>query len=387
MSSLGTHQLHIYSGFSLSKDDLSTLSLLYAPLIGMEAVGLYLSLESLLERNNLKSETYTHQEIFDLFSLSEKKFLQARYQLEGIGLLSSYEKEDELVYSLCAPLSAKNFIKDATLGLYLYSKIGKDLFDKISLHFKLEKFDKSGYQNVTKEFSEIFTSKVNEDVSYSRFQYLLGTRPSRPLKTDAPQFSIDRFLQMIHTDCLESGVTKQFINQITNLAFVYAFDETQLANLYHESIGKTGLFDYKTLKKKANILYSYLHHQNTPKLSLKEENMMTDVELADYLSNSSARNILNDLYPSFPEKYLMTIEDIYSKIDLPRGVLNCMIIRVLKDKNGELPGVAYFKKVSETWIHDNIFTVEDAIAYVTHAKVFQEESEEQNYSTGGPEML
>ncbi len=45
-----------------------------------------------------------------------------------------------------------------------------------------------------------------------------------------------------------------------------------------------------------------------------------------------------------------------------------MICKVLRDKNGELPGVKYFEKVAESWISDNVLTTKDAIKYVTTLK-------------------
>ena len=58
MPSLLQTKLNIYSSFTLSGDDVATLSLLYASLIGHETVGLDLAFQSLVERNNLKSEAY-----------------------------------------------------------------------------------------------------------------------------------------------------------------------------------------------------------------------------------------------------------------------------------------------------------------------------------------
>ena len=365
MKGINQVKFNIVSSFSLSSDDLSVISLLYSPLIGSEAVGLYLGLQSLLERNNLKSEEYTHQEIFDLYSLTEKSFLKARYQLEGIGLLVTYENDVELLYSLCPPLSAKNFIKDATLGLYLYSKVGKELFDKIYSHFKIEKIDKSKYNNVTKGFEEVFTSEVNDDTSINKFQYILGKSPKNIIKITNKKFNMDEFIKSINLDFLEMGVTKQFTDQIKNLAFVYAFDEAQMASLYNESINRSGLFDYRLLKKKANILYQYLHQMNAPKLVTKEDDLVASTDFIDYLDNTPASEILEELVPNFPASYLNTINDIYSNIDLPRGVLNCMIIKIIKEKSGELPSLAYFKKVSESWIKDSVFTTIDAMKYVT----------------------
>ena len=390
MKGIGQIKFNIISSFSLSSDDVAVISLLYAPLIGNEATGLYLGLQSLLERNNLKSEGYLHQEIFDIFSLNDKSFLKARYQLEGIGLLVTYESDEGLLYSICPPLSAKNFIKDATLGLYLYSKVGKELFDKIYNHFKIEKIDKTKYKNITKGFEDVYTSEVNEDVSFSKFQYILGKSPKNIIKIHNKGFNIDEFIKSINLDFLEMGVTKQFTDQIKNLAFVYAFDEAQMAGLYNESINRSGIFDYRLLKKKANILYQYLHQMNAPKLVTKEEDSVESRELIDYLDNTPASEILENLMPNFPAKYLNTINDIYANIDLPRGVLNCMIIRVLKEKSGELPTLAYFMKVSESWIKDNVFTTVDAIKYSTKfvEKQGKETSSSQSkYKAGEVESL
>ena len=389
MKGINQVKFNIISSFSLSSDDLSVISLLYSPLIGSEAVNLYLGLQSLLERNNLKSEEYIHQEIFDLFSLTEKSFMKARYQLEGIGLLVTYERNDELLYNICPPLTAKNFIKDATLGLYLYSKIGKELFDKIYSHFKIEKIDKTKYTNVTKNFEEVFTSEINEDVSYNKFQFILGKSPKNIIKIHNRTFNMEKFIQSINQDFLETGVTKQFTEQIKNLAFVYGFDESQMATLYNESINKSGLFDYRLLKKKANILYQYLHQMSAPKLVVKEDDTIASNDLIDYLENTPANEILAELVPGFDVRYLKTINEVYENIDLPRGVLNCMIIKIVKEKSGDMPSLAYFRKVSESWIKDNVFTTGDAIKYVTKFEkdINNKPKNESKYQAGEVESL
>ena len=68
-------QFNIYSSFTLSNDDVNVVSLLYAPLMGSDALMLYLGLYSLLERNNLRSEKIKHQDFFDIFSLTPQSFL------------------------------------------------------------------------------------------------------------------------------------------------------------------------------------------------------------------------------------------------------------------------------------------------------------------------
>lgn len=389
MAILAQTKLNILSSFTLSNDDVATISLLYTPLIGSVSVGLYFTMQSFLERNNLKSEGFTHQEIFDIVDMNEKQFLKARYQLEGIGLLTTYQAEDKLIYVICPPLSPKNFIKDATLGTYLYSKVGKVLFDKLYDHFKIEKLDKSNLTNVTKSFADIFTSQLEEDISFSKFQYLLGKKPKN-IKINHSRFNFDQFVKEINVSFLETGITKPFIDQVNHIAFVYNFDVAQMAGLFHESINKSGYFDSRLLKKKANILYTYLNHLEAPKLVTKDEENIGGTELIEYLENASPSDILGSIMPDFPPKYLQTILDIYANIDLPRGVLNCMIVKVLKEKSGELPTLAYFKKMSETWIEHNIFSTSDAIKYATKFEDDKKESSKENskqYKTGGFDTL
>ena len=122
MEALTNKKLNIVSSFNLSNDDVATISLLYSPLIGSEATNLYFIIQSLLERNNLKSATYTHQEIFTMLDFTEKKFLKARYQLEGIGLLTTYVTETgDLLYVISSPLSNKDVTETSATSPTLYT--------------------------------------------------------------------------------------------------------------------------------------------------------------------------------------------------------------------------------------------------------------------------
>lgn len=358
-------KFNIYSSFTLSSDDVAVISLLYAPLMGSEALMLYLGFTSLLERNNLKSEEILHQDFLDIYSMSSLAFTKARIKLEGIGLLISYFKDDKYIYVLCPPLTAKNFIKDATLGLYLYSKIRKETFDYIYNHFKIEKIDKNSYENITKSFDEVYATQIDNDITYDKFKYILGKKPNRNIKIKNYNFDFELFVKEINQDFLETGVTKNFKDQICNLSFVYGFDEYEMIGLYNDSINKSGLYDYRLLKNKANNLFIYKKNMKAPKLVSKDDNVIQNDELVSYLENTNPAVLLEDVVPNYPDKYLTIITDIYTNIELPRGVLNCMILKVLKDKSGELPTLTYFKKVSQSWIKDNVFTTIDAIRYVT----------------------
>ncbi len=373
-------KFNIYSSFTLSNDDVNVISLLYTPLMGSDALMLYLGFQSLLERNNLKSEEIIHQDFYDIFSIKPNAFINARSKLEAIGLLVTYYNEDDksYVYVLCPPLTAKNFIKDATLGLYLYANVRRETFDFIKKHFEIERIDKKNLSNVTKTFDEVYSSQLDNDITYDKFKYILGKKPNKNITIKDYKFDFDKFKCEINLEFLEVGITKAFVDQICRLAFVYGFDEMEMASLYHDSINKSGVYDYRLLKNKANILFVYKRNMKAPKLVSKNEDSVTNDELTSYLENTPPAKLLDDVSPNYPDKYLQTINDIYANIDLPRGVLNCMIMKLIKDKSGDLPNLAYFKRVSESWIKDNVFSTADAIKYVTTLNYKGEDPKKKN---------
>ena len=377
-----TSKFSIYASFTLSLDDINTMSLLYAPLIGSDAFMLYFGLYSLIERNNMKSETIIHQDFFEIFSFKTNDFLNARLKLEGIGLLISYATGDgSYLYYLCPPLTAKSFIKDATLGLFLYSKIRRETFDFIYNHFAIERIDTKMVTNITKSFDEVYDSSITNDSTYEKFGYILGRNPNQGLVITNNKFDFNKFKSAINTDFLELGITKEFTKQIEDLAFVYKFNENEMIGLYNDSINKQGLFDYRLLKKKANQLFVFNRNLKAPILTTKSEDDFDDI--VTYLDNVSPVDLLDANLNSYPPEYLDTINQIYSEINLPRGVLNCMIIKVLKSKGGVLPKVNYFKSVAETWIGDNILSTQDAIEYTTTMKSDRDSDKKDNDDNGG----
>jgi replication initiation and membrane attachment protein len=372
----------IYASFTLSLDDINTMSLLYAPLIGSDAFMLYFGLYSLIERNNMKSETIIHQDFLEIFSFKTNDFLNARLKLEGIGLLISYATGDgSYLYYLCPPLTAKSFIKDATLGLFLYSKIRRETFDFIYNHFAIERIDTKMVTNITKSFDEVYDSSITNDSTYEKFGYILGRNPNQGLVITNNKFDFNKFKSAINTDFLELGITKEFTKQIEDLAFVYKFNENEMIGLYNDSINKQGLFDYRLLKQKANQLFVFNRNLKAPILTTKSEDDFDDI--VTYLDNVSPVDLLDANLNSYPPEYLDTINQIYSEINLPRGVLNCMIIKVLKSKGGVLPKVNYFKSVAETWIGDNILSTQDAIEYTTTMKSDRDSDKKDKDDNGG----
>lgn len=367
-------KFNIYASFNLSADDVNTLSLLYAPLIGSDAFLLYMGFNSLLDRKNLGIKDIIHQSFFDSFSYTPTSFIKARNKLEGVGLLLTYvDSIGNYTYVLNAPYSAKNFIYDSPFIFYLKSKLSDDLYDRIMNNFTISEFDKKELKNISKSFDEVFDSEVYNSETMQKFAYILGKNPNSSLKINKNNFDIDKFIKQIEKRFLPYGVTEEFKKDIIQIAFVYQISVDDMILLYSESIDKTGKFSKKMLKDKADLYLKTTRNLETPKLKSKDEDEYSDY--ISFLDNASPESLLSQLLDDYPINYISTINQVY-QISLPRGVLNCMIAKVLKDKGGDMPPFEYFKKMSETWIKDNVLSTADAIKYVTELK----ESKQNKYS-------
>ena len=146
---------------NIDTDERNVVTLLYAPLIGCQPFLMYNTLWSMIDRSRLKSPEYLHTKLYDLLEVSPVEFLQVRRVLEAIGLLSVYQKDDVFLYELKAPVSAEEFLKDGALGALLLEKIGKSEFEDITSLFRITLSDKEGYENVTANFDDVFTSIKN----------------------------------------------------------------------------------------------------------------------------------------------------------------------------------------------------------------------------------
>lgn len=80
----------------LHNSDRKILIMLYQPIIGANAINLYLTLWSYLDKSEIVSLDWTHHHIMSSMQMNLEKIIEAREKLEAIGLLKTYFKEDKV---------------------------------------------------------------------------------------------------------------------------------------------------------------------------------------------------------------------------------------------------------------------------------------------------
>jgi len=346
---------------NIDVDERNVVTLLYQPLIGCTAFSLYLTLWSLIDRSRLKTPEYYHSKIFDLNRISPTAFLDARKKLEAIGLLVVFQNEDLLLYELKAPLSAEEFIKDGSLGAYLFSEIGQVNFDELINLFRISSFEKDGFKNITTNFDEVFQSVVapiqTDDVFMNR---------SKSKITINHDFDFEIFFEGLSKNFVDHRkITSRVKEKISRLSFVYNLDEFTMQKVFMDSVGKDKSVNLDELSKRAGYWFKF--ENKTDKVNLKDKTAKkktTNNDIINMCKTTSPLNILEDLFGSKPAAVeLRIVEQLLENTELNTELINFLIVFVIGNTDG-FPSYNYFEKVAADWQRRGLVTVEDAVSHI-----------------------
>ena len=124
----------------LNDSSRNLLMLLYQPIIGSQAISLYYTLWSYLDKSELLSNEWTHHHILRDMMISNSELTDSKTKLEAIGLIKTYVKKGNInnyIYELYSPMSASEFINNPLLNIALLNAVGKLEYERIVNYFKV----------------------------------------------------------------------------------------------------------------------------------------------------------------------------------------------------------------------------------------------------------
>lgn len=369
-------RLRLYTRTFLAPHHEQVVSLLYQPIIGMNAVNLYLTLWRFLqiEKNAL---FMSHNQLLTFFDYDLEEFEKVRHRLEGIDLLHVYyhHQEGYYLYELRQPLTSQQFFQDSNLNVYLLYKVGYNLYEYLEKKFIVPN-GKKGMSNRTKSFSEVYgdmdyVSKMDDcDVHYVVNS---GSSIKAPLRYS---FDYETFLMLLN----KSFISKELIDpevkeRIINEAALYGFDAEMMSKIVLDTV-ENGELDLDKLHQKAREYYRRLgtkreREELKPQMTLEQFNaQQIDRYESDERRKIALRNyktktpndwlyvLLNYVEP--PARFLDVIYVLQSDYRLPVEVINVLVEYVLDRTDGRLP-MEYCKAIASSWSYKKIKTAEQAM--------------------------
>lgn len=355
----------------LTEIDKKIIINLYEPIIGSQAVSLYLTLWSDLDRLEIISKNYTHHHLMTILKTRLEDILQARKALEAVGLLKTFLKENdninEYIYELYSPLSAYEFFNHPVLNVLLLNNVGDAEYNDIKKYYKRVSVSKSDYQEITSSMNETFKSvnsieSINNEIVKEN---KLGVNLDSILDFDLIEASIPK--GMLSNKALNKK-TKELIN---NLAFVYNLDSIKMSNIIIASIDGVGLIDKEKLRLNARNNYQYNNNGSLPTLIYRIQPNYLKTPSGD---TSNRGRIIYAFENTRPYDFLKIknknieptprdlhiLEHLAVDFNLPAGVINVLVDYVLKVNEGRL-NKSYLETIAAEISRKGIKTVPDAM--------------------------
>lgn len=353
-----------------------SLTHLYQPLIGMQAVMLYETLLNDLPLQN-KASLQTHHTLMNYLDIPLNEIYDARLKLEAIGLLKTYENKQEqqryFIYELISPLSPNEFFDHVILSELLHHHIGRSKYRTLQDYFGRHQVYQKG-KEITVSFQDVFqtfTPTAEESIQMTKED---EARESIVPTVDFEWLELSLSRQMIQADKVLTNKNKAVISEIMFLydlpsheiekAILWSLTDEHVLNVAEFQTACHDLYQLKENKQPIKLTTKQQHLNNAQadkqveKLTTKEEKLLHRFE------SISPRQLLQDFSSGghASSRELQMVSDIMAKQGLPAPVMNVLIHYVLIQSNMKL-SKAYLETIASHWSRAKLTTAREAMDF------------------------
>ncbi|MDO1605611.1 DnaD domain protein [Lactobacillus sp. YT155] len=363
----------ILKNFQLSDVQTKELIDLYQPIVGPVGIGLYLLLNNEAEQQQLISERQNHAHLLGLLDCDAPNFYSARIKLEALGLIKTYQKEDQLgqyfIYELLSSISAVDFFNDSLLSVLLLEKIGQSDFKKLSEKYENQSNVLQNSEDITKTFLEVFEVGKNELLETPEVIKEAQAKMTVPKKNKPQIKNVENvfdwtFLAQLVT---QYGITQQEIekkeDQLYELQVFYGLDELELSMLIAKAVNTIdNTIDVKKVARAAQQKY-------------ENSTNITQRAVVNTNAGQSDNPIINKANELIPSEFLAykkrqsngfvgssetrVLRNLQNRHILPNSVINILIDYVLQNSPTLAQGLV--ETVANDWSQNKVATPEDAL--------------------------
>lgn len=347
-----------------------SIQLLYQPLIGNDACGLYLSLYAEVNQLSLTKVPSLHSRLTKITGLNLKEIYEASLKLEAIGLIRKYKKESEnkvlYLYNLKTPLTPAKFFNHTILGPLLLQRLGEEELYRTKLCFKSTTYVNKEFTDVTAKFTDVFDINLinnGNDVLVEKgyFNVDYGT-----LEND---YDLSLFYQGLSDyQIKKSSISSDDETIIKQLGTMYRINALDMQGLVKDSIVNDKLNQQLLISKCRDYFdlatpktFKEIYH----KQAIVHKSVVSDNALGkhiSYLESVTPYELLKDKQGGRePLKHdLQIVESIMTSLYLEPGVMNVLIELTLSQCDNVLSR-SFMQARASQWKRKKIKTVKEAM--------------------------
>ena len=362
----------------MTSEELKILTLLYQPIIGPQALSLYMTLTTLGSKRH--SSVFLHHLLVQVLNVKIEELLELRYKLEAVGLVQVYTTEEtqQLTYYIKKPMQAKAFFNDGIINVFLNLKVGNADYQQLKQLF-IQDIPQIKGQNISRPFNEIFDTTVlmrsPANLQASPLPVTKETPKGVQLELAFDQELLFALLKQFGLD--DQILSDKLLDQINKIAFLYKLDEHELARLIFDALDSDGFVNLEVFRKQAKQYFQFLNKgkpievveipkakQDKPVVDANQAVMSKEKQLLLVLSQNPIDFLRFKQHQKEPvpaDRQL--VEWLVVDQQMPAGVVNVLVDYVLNISDGRLPK-QLVEKIAGEWQRKEIDTTEKAIAQV-----------------------
>ncbi|GEN82241.1 replication initiation and membrane attachment protein [Sporosarcina luteola] len=355
--------------------DRQLLTLFYQPLIGPQAMSLFMSFWADAECE--KETEYNHYYLMNLLTMPLGQVFEARISLEAIGLLRTYCKQEEhdrvFIYELLPPMDAKSFFDDPLLSTFLFSKIGEQAYRGLRNRFLEDHSLDESYKEVSRTFLDVY--KPIRFAATERMDETTGEMRGRNESSGIPFAYSDFDFNLLRAGLSEQMVPKASLASVSKeliekLAFLYSLTPIDMQKVVMMALDENLKLPEERLRKSAVDYYKMNISQNVPmieKAFKKEEPVKAqepatrEDELLFYLESTSPREMLRDLNGREPFPVdIQLAERLINTHGLSIGVVNVLLQYMILRNDGKITN-NFAERIASHWSNKKVTSAKVAM--------------------------
>lgn len=344
----------------LASDSLKFIMDLYLPIIGETAAFLYLFLMNKINKGEVSGN---YDDLIVKSYLSKQNFLLARQNLESIGLLNTYKKDDdsEIVFVLNDPETPKNFFDNFILkGLFITSS-NEEEYKRIMSQYAVD-LNLKKYKDIGASVQDSYKIEFDYDVIENGKKVELVGRTRNPLKDNFSDVKLLNYLCK-NFQLSANSLSEEEVNNIHRVATLHGLNEAGIGQLCGECLNllnkRGNKIDILKLRKLAQI---YVKNFDVTKIGKKLNTKKTQINSGSdaikkvkYYESMSPYMFLREkqdgIDPVMSDRKI--IDKLAFDMGLSDGMINALLDYTLTKCDGSLNEV-FIMKVASTLIRKKV---------------------------------
>ena len=347
--------------------DRDSLLELYQPIIGARAASLYLTLSTQKKSPDGGSIFKTNQ-LLRSMQLTSAEFIAARHYLEAVGLIRTYECDQEdvrcYIYVIYSPKSPKAFFEDVLFSGLLIQSVGEKEAKKLANKWKVNLTIPEEYHEVSASFVDVYNLNYDDPSFRKDFgNQILGRDHGRAQLT----FSYDLFFSFVkeNSSIDISSFKKKDMKEISRLGTLFGLNEKSMAFIVIDEYIPEGQnhLGFERIKNKCEQEIRFSQVKNVQK-----SDVSGDSELAkkiQLMEDTAPAKFLQYLQQGTkPARSDIAIVNALSKdYGFGNGIINVIVEYVLY-KNSNVLSKNYAEKIAASLAREGVTTTVDAMNYL-----------------------